>query len=380
MRILLVARHYPPAISGGARRPAMLAQALRQLSHDVFVIAPRLLQGENGLAVSHPAESRDQDGVARKTGAPDPAWRRAQRLLTLWPDPERWWADRVIEKADDAVRRFGPDLVITTSPPESIHHAGYHWAQTLDCLWMADFRDSWLADPMMPERRLAFRRIGERWLFRRWLGRVDLATAPSAFIENELEALRPSLRTFRFKQVSETPRARTTHDMPGWDDLPDGTIRLLHSGSFTQSDPKRQLAPVLDRLQSEAPPQARLCIAGWLSESERAEVEAHTQAVWLGLVPRRDVLGLQLEADALLLIAADGATAVPGKLSEYRAAGRPIVALGDGPWHNALETDWTVQLDQLDTLEKGSAPKGLALPDPIAHTQALLDALLQGGD
>ena len=42
----------------------------------------------------------------------------------------------------------------------------------------------------------------------------------------------------------------------------------------------------------------------------------------------------QKYADAILLTAAPAAPSVPGKISEYVSAKRPIIFIGDGPWRN----------------------------------------------
>ena len=81
-RLLLLTRHYPPAVSGGIRRPYLLARVLRDLGVEVRVIAPSLPEGEPGLAVPHPNRDPTSD-----PGAARPSIRSIARDLLLWPDP-----------------------------------------------------------------------------------------------------------------------------------------------------------------------------------------------------------------------------------------------------------------------------------------------------
>ena len=50
----------------------------------------------------------------------------------------------------------------------------------------------------------------------------------------------------------------------------------------------------------------------------------------LGTLDRADTLDLQRSADALILITSRNSSEATGKLFEYLAAGRPIIALADG--------------------------------------------------
>lgn len=388
MKIVIIARHFPPEISGGARRPNMLHHSLAALGHDVFVIAPRLPKGVSGLAVDHPATARSDDGIVRPPTTPDPIWRVWQRRLLLWPDPERWWANRVVRTVDAALIDFAPDLIITTSPPESTHHAGAVLSERLGCDWIADFRDSWLEQPLMAERRpgltRAWRRWGEARIARKWIRRTALATAPTHAILSELDRLGPPRRMHLYPQLATPiptgPRAPITT----WDEAAPETIRLLHTGSFSLSDPDRTLSPVLDALDRRAAEAVHLYVAGRLSEAEAEAIKAHPRAHWLGLISTDTAQQLQTEADGLLLLAAPGTTAVPGKLSEYQNAGTPILAMGSGPWREEAHLGNQVQWESLARRKRRKRRKNnsgsvdgtteISMMEAMTETHALLQA------
>ena len=53
MRLVFVARHFPPAVSGGSRRPYLLARELLARGHAVCVIAPAECPGIPVAVVPH---------------------------------------------------------------------------------------------------------------------------------------------------------------------------------------------------------------------------------------------------------------------------------------------------------------------------------------
>lgn len=379
MKIVIIARHFPPAVSGGARRPFVLHECLRALGHQVFVVAPQLPDGVDGFAVPHPAESRHGDGIVRAPDTVDPLWRKLQRDLTLWPDPDRWWANRVVEMSAQAVRNFNPALIFSTAPPESVHHAGYTLSQALGVPWIADFRDNWLENPLVALRKKAWRRVGEVTLARRWLRVATLICAPTEAILAEMQAITPhDLSQWLYPQLYLPPLSPCApHAI--WDSAPLNVQRILHLGSFTLSDPDRFLAPVLEKIDAanmSGLPQ-HLFIAGRLTEGELAMVDASLAASWLGCYPSVDTWSLLQGANALLMVASPKTQAVPGKLAEYLATGLPILAVGEGPWRDAIPAHRLVEFGDLEAY-KATRPAPQTVQDyAVAQTSELLLALEQ---
>jgi hypothetical protein len=66
---------------------------------------------------------------------------------------------------------------------------------------------------------------------------------------------------------------------------------------------------------------------------------------------------MQVRAGCLVVTAAPDAPDPPGKLYEYRAAGRPVAAVGDGPWRAALRAGEA--RDPVETMA------GAASADPV---------------
>ena len=61
----------------------------------------------------------------------------------LLPDPRKGWNKYALKKADELIRQYNIDTVVTTSPPHSTQLIGLKLKQKFDIRWIADLRDPW---------------------------------------------------------------------------------------------------------------------------------------------------------------------------------------------------------------------------------------------
>jgi glycosyltransferase involved in cell wall biosynthesis len=322
MHILMICRHFPPAVSGGSRRPYLLARSLMTLGCEVTVVAPEACPDVPTVVVPHPHVDPD----AGKSVVPSTV-RDLRNILRTWillPDPDVRWAVR-------AARTFvpvRPDWVLTTSPPESSHVAGWLLKRRLRCRWVADFRDTWFAEPLRPERqRRGARRTVERIFARRLLGAADATIAVTRFVGDEVSAIRPGLFATTIGYFAEAAADPAK--------LPEETVNVVHTGSFALSDPRRSIEPVLAAFEAASNPELHLYLVGRLNADEvrRAAGSPLADRITVtGALPRDRARAYQAAADVLLLVAVPGSQRVPGKIAEYQAAGRPVLAVGGAAW------------------------------------------------
>jgi glycosyltransferase involved in cell wall biosynthesis len=377
LRILIFARHLPPSISGGARRPYLLVKGLEELGADVRVIAPLLPDDIKGVAVPHPAPepaaSAAEGGFRFRNRVRD--WARSTLIL---PDPDLRWSLQAAKAAED-MTDFRPDWVLSTSPPESLHVAARKYARRCGAKWGADLRDSWLADPLMAERRKPLRRWVERPLSRRVLNSAHLLIAPTQVILDEVGELAPGRPSLLLPQPGPDPallkpRARS-----------DDGIVILHTGSFSLSHDARGIGPALElfRKVHARDKRFRLELIGRLTDTEAREAQATEGVVVRGLFELQETWQEQASADILLLAAADLTEAEPGKLAEYRAMGKPIVCLGGGGWRRMLAGTDEDPADLLLSLAAEAARRDLAdkqageIVTAVQAAQRLLDAMAE---
>ena len=325
MRILLITRHYPPAISGGAKRPFLLAHAMRQQGVEISVVAPSLPDGEPGVAVAH--ANRDPS-----TASTPPRFSpmNVARELLLWPDPDIRWCLRA-GRAALANAPWKPDWVWTTSPPESVHAAGAMVKRHTGARWIADFRDHWLERPHRRERLALHRRIGEGTIARGWLAAADLVTCVDSSIAAELKRLGArNPRVAPHFAPTSAPEPVT---------LPANDINVVHTGSIALSDPLARIGNLIEPFEQALTrnPALHLHLVGRLTEAEVAAVRASPAQARItlhGVQPLARSLGLQHAADALVLVGSSKTHVPPSKITEYLATDAPIIVCGDGAWRN----------------------------------------------
>ncbi len=345
-RILLVAYFFPPCRDTGILRPAAMAKWLRRGGHDVTVLTTSAYGVE---------ASDERDSIIRTADVQ--LWRARlagkERIDALFdsdtysgtphplskvvvPEPlAAAWMPFARSKALALNRRRGFDAVITTSPPESVHAVGMAM-QRRGVPWVADVRDAWTFESLRPEFPTAAQRKLDERLERRWLARADAVVCVSE----------PAAADLRGRGIAEPvliPNGWDPESAPDPAAVPDPIldperVSLLYTGRFGSygRDP-RMLVEALGRLARENPDAAsmlELIVAGPLSADE-AELLATdvspARIVCAGSLPRDQALGLQAEADALLLVAQPARSQLLNiKLFEYLASGTPILALAGG--------------------------------------------------
>ncbi|PHS21622.1 MAG: hypothetical protein COA84_15535 [Robiginitomaculum sp.] len=343
--IILFARHFPPHVSGGARRPYYLAKALQDLGCQVFVVAPALPDDVEGIAVPHvqPDPSLEPPGRA--------SLRDILRNWLLWPDPDIRWTKRAVRAAKQALP-FKPDWVMTTSPPESIHYAGVQFKSDFGCAWYADFRDHWLVRPFRKQRENALRQWIERKIATGMLCKADLISTVNEDITAEVrqycqsEAQVFTLPHFSIKGDAEVITLNPDH------------LNLVYTGSFSLSDPDCHIGDTLAVFEAarQKNPALHLHIAGRLSTEEEAQVRACAGAgaiTLYGVVPLQSAHALQRAADALVLAGSPHALTPPGKAAEYAASGKPIIAISEAQWACSFNGQCTAEENLISLNEDG---------------------------
>jgi glycosyltransferase involved in cell wall biosynthesis len=339
VKLLLVTLYFPPAGGGGVQRPLKFATHLPALGIETHVLAPedpkwvhrdeelvpptqawihrvRYVGPKGRLPAEELHGRQGLERAARKTAL---AFRRA-----LVPDENVSWNLTAIPAAIRIARREGIDVVVTTSPPTSVHLVGAAVKRATGARWIADLRDSMVANP---HRRVESRLVrakeatGER--VARLVGRyADAVTAVTDPIGEELRGLGA-------RRVETIANGCDFEDFAGLEYRPATRFRLTHTGSFFGRRSPRALLEAL--AATEVDIVARF--VGDFRSSDREWAERLGLGDRLELhpyLPRRQVLELQRDSEALLLLIPEsggrGRAVLSAKVFEYLAAQRPILA------------------------------------------------------
>ena len=246
-----------------------------------------------------------------------------RRLLV--PDENVTWALTAIPAAIRLVKREGIDVVLTTSPPNSVHLVGSAVKRATGARWVADLRDSLTAHPHRRYESLAVRikEKGSSAVARTVARSADAIVAVSDAIAEEARGLDPK------GEVVTIANGCDFDDFAGLEYEPNKRFWITHTGSFFG---KRDPRPFLTALaRSKTDTVARF--VGGFRAADREWAEALGLGERLELLPhgpRRAALELQRDSEALLLLIPEadgrGRGVLSGKVFEYLAAERPILA------------------------------------------------------
>ncbi|HVH51621.1 MAG TPA: glycosyltransferase [Gaiellaceae bacterium] len=342
MKLLLVTLYFPPAGGGGVQRPLKFATLLPALGIETHVLAPddpKWVHSDAELALPTqawvhraryvgPKGRRLADELHGRSGV-DLARRRVSSLgrRLLVPDENVTWNMTAIPKAIAIARREDIDIVLTTSPPASVHLIGAAVQAATGAKWVADLRDSLGAHPhRASERRLV--RMKEKTsegVAQLVARRANAIVAAADAIADEARALKPRGRVVTIANGSDFD------DFAGLTYTRGDRLRITHAGSFFgRRDPR----PFLQALAESGLEDVTVRFVGDFRLADREFVESLGLADRVELipyVPRRRSLELQHDSDVLLLLIPEadgrGRGVLSGKLFEYLAAERPVLAL-----------------------------------------------------
>ena len=326
LRLLIVAFYFPPAGGGGVQRPLQLAKHLRDSGVDVHVLAPddpRWIHRDELLEIPRDVtvwRARNFGPRGRKPAEELYDLVGTRRLLhraalfprrLLMPDENVPCVLSAIPAAVGIVRREQIDIVMTTSPPSSIHLVGAGVKALTGVRWIADLRDSIAAKPDLrfDRRAVRLKELSHRRIATLVARQADRVVAVTETIGAEISAINPAAR------VTVIPNGIDQDEFADLRYTPGESFRLTHTGSFFGRRDPRPTLEAIGRaggsIQARFIGDFRKADRNWLAASGLdAQVEL------IPFVTHRRSLELQRDSEALLLLLPDGAviaTSPPGR-------------------------------------------------------------------
>ncbi len=308
MRLLLVSFYFPPAGGGGVQRVLKFAEHLSEHDIETHVLTPT-----------------DPHWIHRDEELEVPGRVTVHRSVYVGPRGRRPWALTAVPAALRLAKQVRFDAVMTSSPPSSVHLIGAVVSRRLGIPWIADLRDSIVAkEDRRVDRLLPRLKEGTHAYVASLVAREAAAiVAVTPTIGAEIERLGPRGAAVtipngcdfeEFDRLSYTPSER---------------FRITHTGSFFG---QRSPRPFLSALAG-----SDLDVVARFVGDFRAADRDWAQTLDLGdrlelypFLPHRQTLAVQRDSEVLLLllpeIGARGKDIPSGKLYEYIAARRPILA------------------------------------------------------
>jgi glycosyltransferase involved in cell wall biosynthesis len=348
--VLLVAYLYPPCDVVPAHRPAGLHRAFLSAGVRTTVLSSVISgayddDAEQGIIRAGDLRTRFhtqyQTLVGYREGALEARAKPRWWTKYIVPDPTAVsWFPQALVHLLRLIRRDRPDVIITTSGPESAHLLGLV-ASVFGIRWVADYRDPWLPWLQASHHPAILRRL-DGVLERRVARGASIVTAVNDPIASDIER-RHGVRAFTISNgfdrtvLAGASNEEATVNHSRFSLAHTGLLAIDTTGPVLSAAPHRArdvraflgaLGLLLAR-DEELSTRLEFLVAGMISDRERdalTQGELHRIVRVLGPLSHERALGLQQASDGLVLIPG-GPDATSAKIFEYLAAGKPIFAV-----------------------------------------------------
>ena len=245
------------------------------------------------------------------------------------PDARVGWVKPSVAYLEDYIKQNDIDVIITSGPPHSLHLIGLELKKKLNCKWFADFRDPWTTIGYHKELKLTESSKQKHLQFEKEvLNIADHVIVTSPTTKNE------------FSKITNKPISVITngYDVEYIEKKPlDSKFSIAHIGSFLSDRNPRVFWKALAELIKENEGfrnDFELKLIGKVSQEILDVITEFKLTDYLnnlGYLSHNEALIEQRCSQVLLLVEIDSEDTVgiiPGKLFEYMAAERPILAIG----------------------------------------------------
>lgn len=365
--MLILTYYFPPLGLGGAQRVAKFVKYLPQFGWRPTVVTVKpiaywatdlsLLQDVRDARVFR-TESYDPQRLLARMGKTSIQTQTDnsrmsigtflnEKLLPflLMPDSKILWQPFVQKAVKDLLAGEKFDALMTSSPPHSVHMIGRRIVKKYKLPWLTDFRDGWAGSHIVHEPT-------------RWQYKQNYRLQKSVIADADAVVSASPGIDLAFKSVSFEPKKfyiiTNGFDPQDFDSAAQGDntlFTLCYSGTINKFADPMPFLDALVKMQQQTPQTlARLRVQfvgfdalGCLAKEVKKR----------GLAKVVDIIGHQdhsesvkylVNANALLLIAKarETDTFIPGKTFEYIGAHKPVFAISNSRYTNALLSDYAL--------------------------------------
>lgn len=358
-KVLILTYYWPPAGGPGVQRWLKMSRYLAQKDTEVTILtvdpkkATYPLRDETLLdeidtklkvfytdtfepfSLYQKATGRKEvpySGFANESDKPGPRQRISKfvRGNFFIPDARRGWNKYAFRRAENLIKQYNIDCIITTGPPHSTHLIGKKLKSKLGVKWLADFRDPWT--DIYYYNELSPTAIARK---------LDLNYEKSVLTgADHILVVSEDMKRLYGKKLGSDKRIEIIHN--GYDEndfnglaahTVDDKFELLYTGTLTRKYPLEGLLRAIDHLPDEQKQGIRLRFIGKRDEqSEKLLLDFNGCEVKLeGYIPHDKIVVEMISASALLLIIPDmeeNKGILTGKIFEYLRSFNPILCLG----------------------------------------------------
>jgi glycosyltransferase involved in cell wall biosynthesis len=247
----------------------------------------------------------------------------------LCPEPEVLWVPFALRRARAIVRKYDIQAVLVTAPPFSAFLVGNSLKMEFPQLKLiTDFRDDWLRFYLgeFDYQKNDYTRRRATAIERRTVQLSDKVVVVTQSMLEHIQARYPDQKPQKFALI---PNGYDPESFAGFRPrVHKGSKTIVsHVGTVYSASSARYYLDALDALPDEVRTGIETRFIGRIADDEKPFLRSRkSQITEFGFMPQDQALRQMEETDFLLLVMTDGAS-LTGKLFEYMATGKPILAI-----------------------------------------------------
>jgi glycosyltransferase involved in cell wall biosynthesis len=253
-------------------------------------------------------------------------------LLSI-PDTEIGWLPFAVLQGKKIIETENIECIYSSSGPPTCHLIALCLKQWTNLPWVADFRDPWTQHQFASYRYKTRLRVDESLELMALKTADKLLTVTQAFADGFSQKYNQVPRN-KFKVITNGYDADDFSKIPSATEQKNRKFTIVHTGSFLGLRTPKFFLNALKLLLDETPSLRKdieVIFAGRLETKDKkvvCDLGLEDVVKLVGYVSHQEALLLLSNSDVILLILASVETGVyPGKIFEYLAVGRPVLAL-----------------------------------------------------
>lgn len=345
-RVLFLAYLFPPIANSGTQRPLKFVKYLSRYGWQPTVVTAAHTEGhrvDDAMLADIPADVRVvrvpmvneqiRNAILRVSGgtglgarvAESVNWRLRERFRR--PDLYALWRPTARRAALRLMREQHYDAIYATGFPWTTLLTGVDLSKATGRPLVADFRDPWVGEDLFRSERPPA--AEERPLERQVVEHAAAVVTVAPTMTRRMLAAYPELDPAKFVTIFN---GFDPADLAPTERVRQARFRIVFAGVWKEGYNPSPLYDVIEWLKRSSP--ALLAglevVAAGFEPGEAARRGLAEHITEVGVLPHQDAVALMQSADALFLTNGDGARqqlGLPGKMYEYLATGRPVLAL-----------------------------------------------------
>lgn len=346
-KVLIIAYYFPPMGGGGVQRTAKFAKYLAELGWEPIILTVHdAIYSKTNRPLDYTLlDDIPQNVKIARTNAID-LGRMSSSIksaktkkptiksfinkiggLLINPDAQMLWIPVAINRALNLVRKFDINIIYTTANPWSDHIIGLMLKHITGLPWIADYRDPWNINPYQPHTSKIRQHI-QLYLETQVIKTADKVVFATGGMQNDYH------KFFRCEKFVTIRNGYDPDDFISIKPITSSKFNILYSGSIWHyRRPTYFFSAVSNWLKRY--PQVKddfmITFLGKIDNKTKLFIEKENLLDIVNLPgyrSHRESISFLLGADVLLLnIDEGGESILTGKIFEYFASGKPILAL-----------------------------------------------------